>query len=120
MLKNLLLVGFGGGVGAVMRYAISLLIKSSGFPMATFFINVVGSFILGMVMASTLNEADPAPFKLLLATGLCGGFTTFSAFAYENVSLFQAGKYEVAFLYILLSVVLCIGAAWIGFKIFQP
>ena len=119
MLKNILLVGCGGAIGAFLRYSISLIVKSSDFPIATLLINIVGSFVLGAVMASTLQEPVSNSTKLFLATGICGGFTTFSAFAYENVLLLQMGKYDTIFLYIVLSVVLSILAAWLGFRIFQ-
>lgn len=120
MIKNVILVGLGGGLGAIMRYLISLLVKTGYFPLGTLLINIVGSLVLGIVMASTINEPGPGPTKLFLATGICGGFTTFSAFAYETLSLLQIGKYESAFLYILLSVAISIAATWIGFRIFQP
>lgn len=119
MLKNILLVGLGGGIGAILRYAASLLIKTGSFPLATLIINITGSLVLGMVMAYTMNEPTPSATRLFLATGICGGFTTFSAFAYENLSLLQSGKYETAFLYILLSVALSLLTTWIGFRIFQ-
>lgn len=120
MIKYVILVGLGGGLGAIMRYLVSLLMKTGYFPLGTLLINIVGSFVLGIVMASTINEPGPGATKLFFATGICGGFTTFSAFAYENMSLLQMGKYETALLYTLISVVISIIATWIGFRIFQP
>lgn len=118
MVYNFVLVGLGGGIGAMLRYGVSLIIRTSIFPLSTLLINIVGSFALGMLMAWSIDEPGSTPAKLFFATGVCGGFTTFSAFAYENFSLLQAGKSEIAFLYILLSVALSVIAAWAGFKIF--
>jgi CrcB protein len=119
MIKQILFVGLGGGIGAILRYCCSLLIPSGSFPLATFLINITGSLLLGMVMASTMDQPAAATTRLFLATGICGGFTTFSAFAYENITLMQAGKYDMAFLYILLSVLVSLLATWLGLKIIQ-
>ena len=117
MLKNILFVALGGSAGAVARYCVYFLMRSTSFPLATFFINIVGSLLLGIVMAYGINDSQHSPAKLILATGFCGGFTTFSAFAFENFRLLQAGKYETAFFYILLSVALSVLATWAGFKL---
>ena len=121
-IKNFFLVAIGGGLGAMLRYAASLLIRTdSHFPLATLLINIVGSFFIGSVMAlgvrSSANISEAG--KLFWATGICGGFTTFSAFSYENLQLFQLGRYNLAFVYIMLSVLLGLSATWIGFKLFQ-
>ena len=69
-------------------------------------------------MALSIKENNFSEnYKLFFATGICGGFTTFSAFSYENINLLQAGKYNLAFMYILASVVAGIAAAWLGFKL---
>ena len=121
-IKNFFLVAMGGGLGAMLRYAASLLIRTdSHFPLATLLINIVGSFFIGSIMAlgvrSSANISEAG--KLFWATGICGGFTTFSAFSYENLQLFQLGRYNLAFVYIMLSVLLGLSATWIGFKLFQ-
>lgn len=118
MIRNFLLVAAGGGIGTMLRYGVYLLLRSNNFPLATLLINIVGSFIIGLVMAYSLRSANSLPdaSKLFLVTGLCGGFTTFSAFSYENLQLMQSGKCNLAFLYILLSVVFGLLAAWAGFK----
>lgn len=118
MFKNFLLVGLGGALGSMMRYAVYLLITVKNFPLATFGINIIGSFIIGLVLAFSLkDESFLNNWKLFLATGICGGFTTFSAFSAENVVLLQNEKYLLALLYIVLSIVLGIAAAWFGFSI---
>ena len=121
-IKNFFLVAMGGGLGAMLRYAASLLIRTdSHFPLATLLINIAGSFFIGSVMAlgvrSSANISEAG--KLFWATGICGGFTTFSAFSYENLQLFQLGRYNLAFVYIMLSVLLGLSATWIRFKLFQ-
>ncbi len=117
MFKNFLLVGLGGALGSMMRYAAYLLITAKNFPLATLGINIIGSFVIGLVLAfSVKDESFLNNWKLFLATGICGGFTTFSAFSAENVVLLQSEKYLPALLYIVLSIVLGIAAAWFGFS----
>ncbi len=119
MIKNILLVAAGGGIGAALRYGFYLLLKPQAFPYATLIINIAGSFLLGIIMAISIKENNTLPenTRLFLATGICGGFTTFSTFSYENIYLLQAGKYNLAFIYIFASVVAGIAAAWLGFKL---
>ncbi len=118
MFKNFLLVGLGGALGSMLRYAAYLFITAKYFPAATLAVNIMGSFIIGLVLAlSTKDETFFNNWKLFLATGICGGFTTFSAFSTENVALLQNEKYAVALLYITLSIVLGISAAWLGYNI---
>jgi len=118
MFKNFLLVGLGGALGTMLRYATYLLINSKNFPFATLAINIVGSFIIGLVLAFSLkDESFLNNWKLFLATGICGGFTTFSAFSAENVVLLQNEKFFLAFIYIAASIVAGIAAAWLGFKL---
>jgi fluoride exporter len=118
MLKNFILVGLGGAVGSMLRYAAAIFITAKHFPAATFAVNIAGSFIIGVVLAlSVKDESFLNNWKLFLATGICGGFTTFSAFSAENVALLQNGKHAIALLYITLSIVLGIGAAWSGYNI---
>jgi len=116
MIKNLLLVGLGGGIGSMLRYGSSLLIQSKLFPSATLAVNITGSFIIGIVFAMSIKEEILLNnWKLFLATGICGGFTTFSAFSLENMGLLQSGKYGLAVTYILLSIILGIGATFLGY-----
>jgi CrcB protein len=117
-IKNFILVGLGGAAGSMLRYGGNLLIGNKDFPYATLLINIAGSFIIGLVIALSLkNETFANNWKLFLATGICGGFTTFSAFSLENLQLIQSGKYFLFILYVLLSVVLGLAAAFAGYKI---
>jgi CrcB protein len=117
-LKNILLVLVGSAAGGSARYITSLLIQSKNrslFPMGTFVINLLGCFIIGIIYAiAARNASTGSDIKLLLATGFCGGFTTFSAFAFENLELLKSGMHLTALAYIILSVVLGIFAVVLG------
>jgi fluoride exporter len=118
MLKNFLLVGLGGGIGAMLRYFFSSVIKHNTFPYNTLLINIAGSLLIGIVFGLTeKSNAISEQLKLFLATGICGGFTTFSAFSVENMQLIKDGDYTTAAVYIFTSVALCIVAVFAGFKI---
>lgn len=119
MLKEFLLVGAGGALGSMARYAGNFIYQSKSFPAVTLSINIIGSFVIGMVMGWCLKNENAGNWKLFLATGICGGFTTFSAFSFENLSLLQNGKVMLSLLYILSSVAFGIAAAWLGYKIIQ-
>ena len=121
MIKNFLIVAAGGGLGAVLRFGSSELIRTGNFPAATLLINMTGSFAIGIIMALHLKMTGGIneQWKLFLATGICGGFTTFSAFSYENLQLLQSGKFNTAFAYIISSVLLGLLAVYTGFKLFN-
>lgn len=118
-MKTMLLIGLGGGVGSMLRYATTLLFagraQAGQFPYGTFAVNVIGCFVIGVVYALAERFGWFTPqLRLLLATGLCGGYTTFSAFAYENIHLIQQSNYMMAAAYILLSVVVCLLSVGLG------
>ncbi len=108
-----ILVGLGGFAGTVLRYLIGLLpVKAeSGFPVKTLLINVIGSFAIGAlaVLVAKYKSVDPR-LVLIIKVGVCGGFTTFSAFAYEAADLIQSGNIGVSICYMVLSIVLGIAA----------
>lgn len=116
-LSNFLPVLIGGGTGAVIRYLISLFVKSpqSGFPLATFIINVSGCFAIG-VLYSALG-AYQYNLKLFLMVGLLGGFTTFSAFGLETIGLLNNRHYFTAVFYVFLSNISALAAVYLGIKI---
>ena len=108
-MQNCLIVGAGGALGTICRYLIGLLEvqPESGFPVKTLFINVLGAFVIGLVTALAVkNSALDPRLVLLLKVGVCGGFTTFSTFAYETSELLQTGRGAAALAYVLLSVTL--------------
>ena len=120
MLKNLLLVGLGGAAGSMLRFLFSTWLRHSSFPLATLLVNIIGSFLIGLVIATSLrNPSFDANWKLFLATGICGGFTTFSAFSAENLQLIQQGRMGLFALYAMGSVLLGLGAAWMGFNMLK-
>lgn len=106
-----LIVGLGGFIGSILRYLIGLLPIGSkiNFPLKTLIINIVGSFIIGTVVAIALKDKEVSEeLALFLKVGICGGFTTFSSFAFESFDLFNKGEFIVALSYILISVVFSI------------
>ena len=111
---NCLAVGAGGALGAVARFLLGLIpIKpQNGFPVITLFINVAGAFFIGILaaLASKISGLD-SRLLLFLKAGFCGGFTTFSTFSLETLQLFQNGRTALGILYIILSLLLGIGAA---------
>ena len=122
-MKDLLMVGIGGFVGSILRYKIGTLIATkttSDFPWGTFCVNLVGAFLIGLLISSALKQQQA--MMLLLVTGFCGGFTTFSTFALENLRLLQSGQWSIFLSYILLSILggilLCFGGYLVGTKTF--
>ncbi|MGV3459594.1 MAG: fluoride efflux transporter CrcB [Flavobacterium sp.] len=119
MLKSILLVAIGGALGSVMRYFTSLVVKhyfSGSFPLATFIANMAGCLLIGLLSGVALKHqwaANPN-FTLLLITGFCGGYTTFSAFALENLTLLQSNNFFTAIGYTVLSVFAGIACVWLG------
>jgi CrcB protein len=109
----------GSVIGGVGRYAASVFIPPvSGFPLATLFVNIVGSFIIGFY--GTLSGPDGRLFasarqRQFVMTGVCGGFTTFSSFSLETVRLLQAGMTHTALLNISISVVTWLLSVWLGY-----
>ncbi|HLP73787.1 MAG TPA: fluoride efflux transporter CrcB [Bacteroidales bacterium] len=118
MLKSVLLVGAGGFLGSISRFLASRLVQNninSVFPFGTFFVNVTGCFLIGLIYGfSERSSVLDSGWKLFLAAGFCGGFTTFSTFANENLALLRDGNYFHFFLYTGLSVFVGISAAFSG------
>lgn len=105
-MKQILLVFFGGGLGSVLRFIISKFLNTSenGIPYGTFIVNVIGSFLIGIILGlAAKNESLSHSQTLLLATGFCGGFTTFSTFAYENHVFLKSGDFTSFALYTIVS-----------------
>jgi CrcB protein len=113
-----LLVAFGGLVGSIARYWLSGWAQNasgSDFPVGTLTVNILGSFILGLVMTMSLERGlISAETRLLLGSGFCGGFTTMSTFSYETLALLQYGNTVPALTNIGLSLASCLTAVWVG------
>lgn len=111
-------VALGGGIGASARYGLSLAMPVTSFPWPTLVANLLGCCAIGWLV-SHFAQAHwfTAGGRLFLVTGVLGGFTTFSAFSLESVQLAQAGQLGSAALYVLVSLVVCIGGAWLGFEL---
>ncbi len=121
MIKNLILVLLGGGFGSIARYLISYFFSKNNvthFPWATFIANTVGCLIIGLLFGYIQkNNLQNETLKLLLITGFCGGFTTFSTFSLENIQFIQNQNYNLALIYTLTSVLVGFITVIIGFKI---
>lgn len=115
---NWLLVFIGGGLGSLVRYALSLGLKNWAFtfPFATLISNVLASFIIGVLTAMSLKGILSDEQRLLFATGFCGGFSTFSTFSNETLQLYQNGQLLLAALNIVISVILCLIGTFLGLK----
>ncbi len=104
-----LVVGTGGFLGSVARYLMGLI------PVPTIVINIIGAFLIGVISACALKDTQFDPRLLLfLKVGICGGFTTFSTFSLDAVDMLRSGAYLPAVLYMVLSVVFCLGATIVG------
>jgi fluoride exporter len=121
-MKILLAIGTGSFIGGVLRYLLSQLVQTkflSTFPFGTLTVNIIGCFLIGLVFGLTDRGNLTQEWRLFLATGLLGGFTTFSAFSIESLSLFRDGQFFYATAYISSSVVAGIIATFIGFAIIK-
>ena len=119
MLKEILIIGAGGGIGSICRYLTGLAFKTAAFS-GTIVINIVGCFLIGILVGLELRQLTGTNFKLFMIVGFCGGFTTFSAFTLENYHLLEREKYLTALLYIGISVFVGLAATWLGLKITSP
>ena len=112
MIRNLLLVALGGAVGSVLRYLLSGI--NTSFPWGTFAVNILGSLLIGILVGLVSKGVLSPEMKLLMVTGFCGGFTTFSTFANESFDMMKACDVLQMALYVGVSVVIGILAVWGG------
>lgn len=112
MIRNILLVALGGAGGSVLRYLLSNI--NTSFPWGTFTVNVLGSLLIGLLVGFVSKGVLSPEMKLLLVTGFCGGFTTFSTFANESFDMMKAGDVLQTALYVGASVIIGILTVWGG------
>jgi fluoride exporter len=121
MIKNMLMVGLGGAAGSMLRFVVQKIMQTqslSAFPTGSFLVNITGCLLIGIfwgLFARSVSWSEE--IKLLLMTGLCGGFTTFSAFTLEGVGLLKENKTGLFFLYAGGSVILGLLATYIGIRL---
>lgn len=122
-LQAILIIGTGGFIGTILRYLCGQMINTgntSGFPFATLMVNLLGCFAIGVAYGYFEKHAMAvSDWKNFLTIGVCGGFTTFSAFSLENLQLMRDGNYGLAILYIFISVVFGLGLSFAGLQLFK-
>ena len=128
-MMNILLVGIGGFIGSVLRYLIGLTVSSINFfPLATFIVNIIGSFLIGLISAYLIKftnkdiiflNLSSEQLNLLFIVGILGGFTTYSAFSNELVSLLKEERFVSAAIYLFATIILCLFSTFIGSKAIQ-
>lgn len=117
MLNKLLFLILGGSIGTFLRYGVSLWVSPysyQAFPLGTFLVNMIGSFLIGLSYAYFADNTMPTAWRLFLFVGLFGSFTTFSSFAYEGMDMLATGKFKMALIYLLSSNILGLFLVFLG------
>ena len=123
MWKTYLIIGLGGFLGSTSRFAMAQFMQrffQTTFPIGTLSVNIIGSLVIGILygISEYFNWLSPS-MRMFLAVGFCGGFTTFSSFAYENISLLRDAQYFNFILYLSVSIIAGLFAAWSGFTLIR-
>jgi CrcB protein len=121
-MKEVLLVFIGGGAGSALRYIIGKNLNpiTTGFPWGTFAVNLIGSLIIGFVFGWILQKSKLSNDTLLLiVAGFCGGFTTFSAFAFESLNFLKIGNIILFLTYVLSSIIVGLLCVWFGYLLMK-
>ena len=122
MLKEIIVVFIGGGIGSILRFLFNKIeiVSENNFPYSTFIYNFLGCFILGLVLGYFIKSENPnSVMFVFLTVGLCGGFTTFSSFSYENLQLLQNGEILTFLIYLLGSLMVGIISVYVVMLIFK-
>ena len=117
MMQSLLLVGLGGAAGSMLRYLFQKWCNNIQFPYGTLGVNMAGCFLIGIFWSMVLKDQLTEEWRLLLMTGFCGGFTTFSAFTLEGLQLLQQQRWVSFLVYTVLSITAGLLATFAGYKI---
>ncbi len=115
-MKSLLLVALGGALGSVGRYLVSKVLTGT-FPWGTLTVNILGSLLIGVLMGVVSKGMLSPEMKLLLVTGFCGGFTTFSTFANESLSMMKSGNIVLMAVYVGVSVTVGVFSVYLGMQL---
>jgi len=121
-MKIVTLVGVGSFIGGSLRYLIAQLVQSkflTGFPFGTLTVNIVGCFVIGLVFGMSDRINLSPEWRLFLATGICGGFTTFSAFSLETMQLLRDGQLFYGLLYVAASILIGLLAVYLGMTLLK-
>ncbi len=117
-MNQLLAIAAGGAIGSVLRFLMSswvYAVAGRGFPYGTLAVNIVGSLLIGLLTVVLIERMSLGPeWRAAILIGVLGGFTTFSSFSIETLNLIEAGAHAKAIANVLLSVVVCVGATWVG------
>ena len=121
-MKIVLLVGFGSFIGGMSRYLVTLFVQNkilSTFPYGTLAVNIIGCFLIGVIYGLSERGNMNPEWRLFLATGIMGGFTTFSSFSNETVSMLRDAEYLPAFFYVAFSVMVGLAATFGGISLIK-
>lgn len=117
-MQKIIYVGVGGFIGAAIRYIVTMQsskIINSNMPLGTLIVNVIGGFLIGVIMELSISTEFISPnMRLFLTTGIMGGLTTFSTFSYETINLIYDGRYLLGVVNVLLNVFLSLGGVVLG------
>lgn len=118
--QAILSVAAGGAIGSVLRFGVAQWLRWTHFPLGTFMVNLAGCFLIGCMLGLSLrNPHFEQQWRLFLATGFCGGFTTFSAFSLESIALLQQQRIGLFFLYAGGTLALGLVATWLGYSMLK-
>ena len=121
-MKIVLLVGLGSFIGGISRYLVTLFVQNkilSTFPYGTMAVNIIGCFLIGTIYALSERGNWNPEWRIFLATGIMGGFTTFSSFSNETVSMLRDAEYWPAFTYVALSIIIGLAATFAGISLIK-